>query len=195
MGIFAMSAIVLALAGTAGAMIGGRWIAPVLERYVRPSDSGVADLRVARSRTTGRGTTEAARPPSPPLRPSATTVEQPRTFPSPASREHSAVRVNAGPVRVAARNAQSRALVLDALIALRRDHNPARADALLNKYLATHGRGALREEALVLAIEAADARSDNLLARRWAQTYEAEYPRGRFAEFARSHAQPSDSPR
>jgi hypothetical protein len=92
----------------------------------------------------------------------------------------------------AAAVARERSEVLDALIALRRQHDPARAGTLLARYLAAHPRGALREEALVLAIEAADARADRAAGAALARTYLAEFPAGRFLPFARSHA---DSPR
>jgi hypothetical protein len=91
--------------------------------------------------------------------------------------------------RSAAAATQERTQVLDALIALRRDHDPVRAGAMLDRYLAAHPRGALREEALVLATEAADARGDHQLAQRLARSYQADYPEGRFRQFARSHTQ------
>ncbi len=77
--------------------------------------------------------------------------------------------------------------MLDALVALRREHDPVRAGALLARYLSAHPRGALREEALVLAIEAADARGDRAGGAQLAQVYQDEFPAGRFLPFARSH--------
>ena len=77
--------------------------------------------------------------------------------------------------------------MLDALVALRREHDPVRAGTLLARYLSAHPRGALREEALVLAIEAADARGDRAGGVQLAQAYQAEFPAGRFLPFARSH--------
>jgi hypothetical protein len=65
-----------------------------------------------------------------------------------------------------------------------------RAGTLLARYLAAHPRGALREEALVLAIEAADARADRTAGADLARTYLAEFPAGRFLPFARSHTVP-----
>ena len=68
----------------------------------------------------------------------------------------------------AASVARERTEVLDALVALRREHDPVRAGTLLARYLSAHPHGALREEALVLAIEAADARGDHgAAARSW----------------------------
>jgi len=58
---------------------------------------------------------------------------------------------------------------------------------MLARYLAAHPRGALREEALVLAIEAADARGDRAAGEQLAHVYQGEYPEGRFLSFARSH--------
>ncbi len=87
----------------------------------------------------------------------------------------------------AASVARERTEVLDALVALRREHDPVRAGTLLARYLSAHPRGALREEALVLAIEAADARGDRAGGEQLAHAYQAEFPAGRFLPFARSH--------
>lgn len=64
--------------------------------------------------------------------------------------------------------------VLAAVRALRRDHNPVRARALLNGYLSAHPDGALVEEALAISIEAAVANRDadaNSLALRYLRLY------------------------
>jgi hypothetical protein len=205
-----MAAIVVAvvvLAGTAGAMIATRWIVPVLDRPVRSSGSGDPASRVGQSGTTRRtagakardlasppevtaATSELARPEAARALP-VTAVTAPLGAKAPRSSvvpaERSTARVIAVPARPAPAGAQARTEVLDALVALRRDHDPVRAGALVDKYLADYPRGALREEALVLAIEAADARGDHLAGWRWARIYEAEYPRGRFRQFARGH--------
>jgi Tfp pilus assembly protein PilF len=78
--------------------------------------------------------------------------------------------------------------VLDAMVALRRKRDPARAGVLLDRYLVAHPRGALHEEALALAIEAASARGDRAAARNLSQAYQARYPQGRFLRFASSQA-------
>src|SRR3569623_2141950 len=80
---------------------------------------------------------------------------------------------------------RERAEVLDAMVALRRDHAAARAGQLLDRYLTARPHGALREEALALAIEAADARGDKTSVSNWARAYQTDYPSGRFAGFAR----------
>ena len=80
--------------------------------------------------------------------------------------------------------AEEMAGVLAAVKALRHDRDPARATALLNEYLHHYPRGALLEEALALAIEAAaeenDPRAVNL-----AEQYSVRYPQGRFIETAK----------
>jgi hypothetical protein len=90
-------------------------------------------------------------------------------------------------VATAASVARERTEVLDALVALRREHDPFRAGGLLARYLSAHPHGALREEALVLAIEAADARGDRAVGEQLAHAYQGEFPAGRFLAFARSH--------
>ena len=84
--------------------------------------------------------------------------------------------------------ARERTQVLDAMIALRRDHDPVSAGAMLQHYLTSHPSGTLREEALVLAIEAANARGDLALARSLARAYQDAYPNGRFRRYAQDRA-------
>jgi hypothetical protein len=69
--------------------------------------------------------------------------------------------------------------VVSAMRALRRDGDAARASALLDDYLRQHPTGALAEEALALAIEAATVRGD-ARARVLAAQYVTRYPHGRF---------------
>jgi hypothetical protein len=66
--------------------------------------------------------------------------------------------------------------VLAGMRALRLDHDPVRARALLARYLGRHPNGALAEEALALSIEAAVAHHDGdatLLGARYLQRYPA----------------------
>jgi hypothetical protein len=162
----AVVASVALVAGTAGAVIARGWIVPRSGPGARVSTPAVAGLDNARR-------VALAEPP----------VERPA--PRPTLRR--AERRPAVPTSAATAAARERSEVLDALIALRRAHDPARAGTLLSKYLAAHPRGALREEALALAIEAADARGDRAAGAQTARAYLGEFPGGRFASFARGH--------
>ena len=202
--VFVMASTVVALAGTAGAMIGQRWIAPMLRHVDRPSNGNVVRWRDARSRTPAGLAGTRAREAAPSASPAAPTeppfsdpvAVPPRLVPPSGTttlRRSQALPGERAAVRNAARRAtpstRARTEVLEALVALRRQHDPVRAGALLDRYLARRERGALREEALVLAIEAADARGDHLVAQGFARTYEDEYPRGRFRQFSHSHTE------
>ena len=74
-------------------------------------------------------------------------------------------------------------MLLDAMVALRRDREPQRAGELLERFLNEFPRGALREEALALSVEAALARNDSAGRDRWARAYLQAYPSGRFRDF------------
>jgi hypothetical protein len=200
----AVAAAVMLLAGTAGAMISGRWIVPALERSNRALGAGASSARPEKARSVRRLAAAAglapatADTPLPPLaRPEpaapapAASATPRRAVAAPADR--GVVRAPASGVRASVSSAQERTEVLDALIALRRDHDPLRAGELLDRYLLVHPRGALREEARVLAIEAADARGDRTRALRLALGYQADYPAGRFRQFARSHIESNGS--
>lgn len=69
--------------------------------------------------------------------------------------------------------------VAEAVRALRKQGDAARAQALLDQYLRANPRGALAEDALALSIEAAAARKDPRAAD-YARRYLARYPNGRF---------------
>jgi len=89
--------------------------------------------------------------------------------------------------------ARERTQVLDAMIALRRDHDAVSAGTMLHHYLTAYPNGALREEALVLAIEAASARGDVALVKSLARAYQDAYPNGRFRRYAQDQATSSPS--
>jgi hypothetical protein len=74
-------------------------------------------------------------------------------------------------------------LVLDAVAALRREHDPRRAQALLDEYLRRSPDGPNAEEALALSIQASTALHDDRT-RALAARYLASYPQGRFREAA-----------
>lgn len=73
--------------------------------------------------------------------------------------------------------------VLEAIRALRKQGDAARAQVLLDQYLKTHPAGALSEDALVLSIEAALARHDPRAAD-YARRYLKSFPKGRFRALA-----------
>jgi hypothetical protein len=70
-------------------------------------------------------------------------------------------------------------VLFEATGALRRDGDPARASRILDDYFRKFPHGALSEEALALAIEAASARGD-ARARTLAKRYLDLYPKGNF---------------
>jgi len=180
---------ILLVAGTAGAVIARRFIGPML--HPAPPAPVAAPVAAPPPRKA-----PARRMPEP----LAVAMPQPAVDLGPVETAP-AVRPSRGsrrsvPAERSVRSVESpaptpspreRAEVLDAMIALRRDHDAARAGQLLNRYLAARPHGALREEALALAIEAADARGDKASVSNWARTYQNDYPSGRFATFARSH--------
>jgi hypothetical protein len=111
-----------------------------------------------------------------------------RASTTPAPRAVMAAETAGGLPALTPATARERSEVLDAMVSLRRDHDPVRAGKTLDSYLSAHPTGALREEALVLSIEAAGACGDVTLARRLARQYQSAYPTGRFREFARTAA-------
>jgi hypothetical protein len=207
----AAAAVVLAATGTAGAMvggviggtiggmiggtIGGPLRAPRLAERLRAQVVG-AQAPVARGAAPGPadGLSPAAPAPSasPPRARPASAAQALTLSPAAAASDAPRKRGRGGPARApttaeAATAAGERTEVLDALVALRRERDPVRAGALLSTYLASHPQGALREEALALAIEAADARDDRETGEALSRTYARAYPKGRFAAFARRH--------
>ena len=166
---------VMVFAATAAAAIGGRWIVRQVERMrVAPPAVSVAPTIRHEHVQSGHALAVVAPP----------AVEPPAPAPELHELDRPRPHRLAMPVTTPA---QERTQVLDAMIALRRDHDARRASALLDTYLVENRHGALREEALVLALEAADARGDVPRAVRLARTYQGEFPRGRFTTFAQSH--------
>ena len=94
------------------------------------------------------------------------------------------------PARDLSEEPEGSGLVFGAMVALRRDHDPARAGTLLDRYLARAGKGPLREEAMALAVEAAVARHDSAALDRWSRAYLRAYPKGRFNQFVRATTAP-----
>jgi len=182
---------VFAFAATAAATIGGRQIARRLERlFARPA--AVAPLRldhtrprvvVAERAVPAASEVSAALAEAPDVRPAVEERPTARRRPGPPTALHAAP-MSAKDLAVStAETALERSQVLDALVAFRRDHDPARAAALLDHDLEAHRHSALRQEALALAIEVADARGDRRGGEAFARTYRREFPSGRFAAF------------
>ena len=83
-------------------------------------------------------------------------------------------------------NAQAESvLMVEAVRALRRDGDPARAQALADEVLRRFPHGAQAEEAMILSMDASTARGDDGAARRAAARYLERFPSGRFADRAR----------
>ena len=201
---FVLVAVIVCVAGSAGAVIVGRWIG--LDRRESASPSVRRDeIKTTTKRATTKTTAKAEEP---------AIVDRKIPVSAPATAKAATGRyaaVTGGPNRLlptamrepvpsgtltspsltgpltSAASARERTEVLDAMIALRRNHDPGRAGVLLDRYLVAHPQGGLHEEALALAIEAADGRDDRAAARSLARTYENRYPQGRFVRFARSH--------
>ncbi len=158
-------------------------------RLLRPALLGVGALLVAAT-AAAAGYTLLASSKSTPLAPAAVVV--PPSAQAPGALSHVAVPVVEAPVepsRVVELPSAKRldkpqpgedpSQVAEAVRALRKQGDAARAQALLDQYLRTNPHGALAEDALALSIEAAAARKDPRAAD-YARRYLARYPNGRF---------------
>jgi TolA-binding protein len=105
----------------------------------------------------------------------------PVAAPEPRARPARHIAKAAAPVAAPPAPADDPTLVAAALRALRREHDAARAGALVEEYLGKWPAGALTEEAMALAVEAAAARHDARAAD-WAQRYLRRFPNGRFRD-------------
>ena len=161
------------------------WVTRAYERVVGPAPA--ARAAPARAHRTRREPTAIAHgderadfePPVAAAIAPAAAPERPALHePAPASRPR---RVPIAPAPAASEDTTP---VSAALRALRVDRNPARARALLAKYLGEHPNGALAEEALALSIEAAIAHQDGDVAA-LANRYLRLYPEGSFQGLAR----------
>lgn len=152
---------VLLLAASAAAAAGYGWLDSASPERVAPPVAPVVPPRAP--------VVVAPRAPAPLPVAEVTPPPAPETLPEKAS-EAPASKPRAGedPTQVA-----------EAVRALRKQGDPARAQALLDQYLRGNPRGALAEDALALSIEAAAARKDPRAAE-YARRYLARYPNGRF---------------
>jgi hypothetical protein len=156
------------------------WMTRAYERVVRPA-AGTAPVRAHTARrpepaiANNRAQLEIAAPALAPVAP----AQRP-----PAPALAAASRSRRAPVAPAPAAGEDTTAVSAAMRALRVEHNPARARALLARYLGEHPNGALAEEALAMSIEAAIAHEDGDVAA-LANRYLRLYPEGSFQGLAR----------
>ncbi|HLK89557.1 MAG TPA: hypothetical protein VKZ18_06670 [Polyangia bacterium] len=160
------------------------WLGRAYQR-IAPRRAAVATAPVApraRSRHPGASPPVALLEPAPAI-PAA---PPPMAAPAPPATRGASQSVHAhhaAPVAPAPQAEQDTQVVLEGMRALRVEHDPVRARALLAGYLQLHANGALAEEALALSIEAAVAHHDAdapVLAAR----YLRRYPSGPFRALA-----------
>ena len=174
---------------TAAATIGPRRIAAQIEKLLGSRVGGGTQPRPERTKPV-RVVAESPKAPDVEMLPeiaapeAAVKAESRTSAASPPAR--SALRPSR-PVPPAAEATRERAQVWEALVALRRDHDPTRAATLLSHELEADPHGVLRQEALVLAIEAADAHGDRRGAESFARAYQREFPSGRFRQLAQRY--------
>ena len=163
-------AVALLCVGTAGATVGYGWTQSSSEHHaVQPTEAVPAPVPAATDSKPKQKPDQAAVV-DPPRREEA---RAPARAPAHRSRVSEKLRPpgeDPGPV-------------LDAIRALRKSRDPERAQKLLDGYLNSNPRGALSEDALGLAIEAAAARGDPRAAD-YARRYLARFPNGRFRSTA-----------
>lgn len=176
-----VAGLALLFAGTAAAATLGErlWSEPIVEQA--PPEIPVARSLApqAKPKVATRTTPRAAE--------TTSAISEATATPAPVV---TAKRANVAPARVAntapkkaVRSSEDPRPVAEALRALRKEHDPARAQSLLSEYMRANPQGALSEEALALSIEAAHARKDPA-AKGHARRYLARYPRGRHRRLA-----------
>jgi hypothetical protein len=168
----AVAVLLFAGAGVAAATVGQSWVARAWSRLTAPAPRSVAPPP-SRTPIGARVAAVGAR-----VAPAGPAEAPPVAAPGPRPPGS----------RLAARPRPSRgedpSALVQAVGALRREHDPARAARLLDSYLRAYPRGALAEEALALKIEAAAALQSPRAAL-FARRYLRSYPNGRFRQAAR----------
>jgi len=162
--------LLVAGAGVAGATVGRGWLARGWHEWIaRPV--AVTPVSIAPVRRSPARPIVAALPPE-------SVLEAP-AIPAPVARP--------APARVAAHSRPPRgedpSALVEAVRALRSEHDAQRAARLLDAYLRAYPHGALAEEALALQIEAA-ANLKSPRAAAFARQYLRDYPDGRFRQAA-----------
>jgi hypothetical protein len=178
---FVLALILASAVAGAATRPGARWLRSVAS-WARPSGPSSPAPRVLAQRARESVADNASHSPAPPSADVLPVVPAATTSPAPAP-----LPVGAAPrsVRAAAATADESALVVDAVRALRRDHDARRAGELAEEVLQRYPRGMQREEAMDVAMEAAIAYGDAAAARRWAERYLESFGAGRFADRAR----------
>jgi hypothetical protein len=171
-------AALLITGATAAATLGHTWIAERVRALVVTDRVASAPPAHVRRRADAAPKAEVTAPPV--IEPVAVTP------PAPAPRVRPSARLNARArasdhLRASPHDDPSH--LVQAIRALRTDHDPQRASRLLAEYLRIYPRGALAEEAIALSIEAAAARNSPS-AVSFAQLYLSKYPSGRFRRAA-----------
>lgn len=171
-------AAVLVLGALTSAVAGGGWTAWVRRVYEQVVGQDARDLPSL-----------APLPSSPPVAPVQTAAPPPASTSLVAPEPEAAVvqaQPPAKPPRNAARLPSSDDVppIIQAMRALRIEHDPVRARALVAPYLARHPDGELAQEALAISIEAAAAHHDED-ASALAARYLRLYPTGAFSSIAK----------
>jgi hypothetical protein len=160
------------------------WAARAYERVAGTPPTGAArSSKSAHARAVRREeppATSAIDPPAIEVQSEAPAAAQPVHRPS----RDAMVRPRRTAAAVAPAAGEDASAVSAAMRALRVERNPARARALLARYLGEHPNGSLAEEALAMSIEAAIAHHDADVAS-LAARYLRLYPRGSFQALAR----------
>ena len=184
-----VAAALLLATGSAAAAFGYRALPKLLPPQPSLAAPSALTPRVSPPRSAGPARREsAAVDPAPALSPTTPQSEQlPPAAPSPsaASAASAVTPVPAvkGGSRARPEAAEDATGVVQAIQALRTEHDPARAQSLLNDYLKAQPRGALSGDALALSIEAASAQNDPRAAD-YARRYLSRFPNGKYRELA-----------
>ena len=183
----------LLASGSAAAALGHRYV-PAFSSAASTGQHGALGAGSAGAPTPGVSPPAPARPESSASdAPEAPPIEVPST-PELVQTPAAAAPVAKSGARVRPDPAEDAARVVEAIQALRTEHDPARAQRLLNEYLKTEPHGVLSGDALALSIEAASARSDPRAAD-YARRYLANFPKGKYRELAERALEREHSPR
>jgi hypothetical protein len=177
-----VAAILLFGAAASSASFGRQWVGARYERlltWMKPAATRVALATAPAVAVAPRADVASAVVEAPPLAPEPSASPPPPAHARPEARAPRHVAIATPAVF-----RDEPTLVATAMRTLRRDHDAAGAAMLLDEYLRRWPNGALVEEALALAVEAANVRGDGR-ARELSMRYLERFPDGRFAEAAR----------